>query len=238
MFYFDTHIHLQDFKTPVFSNLKNVGIKKCICVSAKLSDWEKVVYLYEKHPNFIIPAFGLHPWYVNETNFNWEQVLEKLLQKYPVAVIGECGIDMLKNPDYKTQKKVFIKQMDLAKKYDRTLLIHAVKADMILNDLWEMMPKKFVFHSFNARTDLLKKVLNYGGYISFNQKVLHNKQSKELISMVPIDKILVESDAPYQSQVEDIAVIVEKMSQIRKENVEILGQALYKNALELIRNDK
>ncbi|MBE6450494.1 MAG: TatD family deoxyribonuclease [Alphaproteobacteria bacterium] len=234
--YFDTHIHLQDFEQDIFSVLKK--IQKCICVSAKVSDWEKVAQIYEQYPDMIVPAFGLHPWYINNTAKNWEQELETYLKKYPLAMVGECGLDRLKSKDEQAQKDVLIKQINLAKKYNRTMLLHMVKADMWLQDIWELLPQKFVFHSFNANTDLLKKVLQFGGYVAFNKKILKNKQANEIVSLVPSDKILIESDAPYQSSVDDMIELTTTLADIRKEKLEVLLQHLYNNASELMKNDK
>ena len=235
MRFFDTHIHLQDFDTDIFSVFEK--IQKCVCVSAKISDWENVASLYEKYPKLIIPAFGLHPWYANNTTPDWDSKLELYLIKYPNALVGECGFDKLKSENKQIQEDAFIKQISLAKKYNRALIIHAVKATEWLDEIWNLLPDKFVFHSFNARTNLLKKVLDNGGYIALNKKILQNKQATEIINSISLDRILIESDAPYQSQVEDIFPFVERLAQVRKEKLEVLVEALYKNALELVKND-
>ena len=82
MDFFDTHIHWQDFAdTNVINLLKEGQISKCICISAKQTDWQKVADIYEKYPDTIVPAFGLHPWYVYEKTSDWAKQLETYLQK-------------------------------------------------------------------------------------------------------------------------------------------------------------
>lgn len=239
MVYFDTHIHLQDFKkTEILSMLENAKIRKCICVSAKQSDWEKVANLYEKYADIIIPSFGLHPWYANAVQSGWQNELEFYLSKYPSSLVGECGFDRLKAVDYATQKDVFLSQINLARKYNKGLIIHAVKADEWLNDVWKLLPSKFVFHSFNARTNLLKKVLNNGGYVAFNKKVLKNKQINDFVLALDINRLLLETDAPYQSQVEDLDAFIESLSVICNEKLEVLIKRLYANATEFVENGK
>ena len=239
MEFFDTHIHLQDFAdTDILRLLKDEQISKCICVSAKQTDWQKVADIYEKYLDVVVPAFGLHPWYVHEKTSDWAKQLETYLQKYPVSLIGECGFDRLKNVDYIKQKDVFITQINLAKKYNRALLIHAVKSNEWLDDVWKLLPEKFVFHSFNARLDLLKKILLYGGYVAFNKRFLKNKQAKEILSYMPLDKILLESDAPYQSNIAELQQLLKEIALIKNENIEKLSENIYANAMEIFANGK
>ncbi len=239
MAYFDTHIHLQDFdNADIIDLLKTGKISKCICVSAKQEDWEKVALLYEKYTDIVVPAFGLHPWYVDTKSKTWITELEKYLIKYPSAMVGECGFDRLKNPVYEEQKEVFLSQIDLAKKYNRTLLIHAVKADVWMENIWQILPKRFVFHSFNAHIEQLNRIISHNGYVSFNIKIFNNKQSNEILLKTPVEKMLVETDAPYQSDVTDLEMLVKKIAVIRNEKLEDLILSLYDNAMELYENEK
>lgn len=237
MFYFDTHIHLQDFDdTNVINLLKDGQISKCICVSVKQTDWQKVADIYEKYPDVIVPAFGLHPWYAHEKTSDWAEQLEIYLQKYPLSLIGECGFDALKNVAFDVQNEVFNLQISLANKYNKSLIIHAVKADVWLNNIWNILPEKFVFHSFNARVELLKKIKKYGGYVAFNKKILKNKQAKEIILEADADKLLIETDAPYQSNIADLSFLIENLALIRNENVADLAECVYDNAEEFVKN--
>ena len=237
MDFFDTHIHLQDFDDANVINLLKEGqISKCICVSAKQTDWQKVADIYEKYPDTIVPAFGLHPWYVYEKTSDWAKQLETYLQKYPVSLIGECGFDRLKNVDYIKQKDAFITQINLANKYKKGLIIHAVKADVWLDDVWKLLPEKFVFHSFNSRIDLLNKITKHNGYLAVNMKILKNKQAKEIILKTDITKLLVETDAPYQTKITDLGTLIENLALIKNENVADLSKFVYANAKEFVKN--
>lgn len=238
MDFFDTHIHLQDFAdTNVINLLKEGQISKCICVSAKQTDWQKVADIYEKYPDTIVPAFGLHPWYVHEKTSDWAEQLETYLQKYPLSLIGECGFDRLKNKDFDIQKDVFLSQINLAKKYNRTLLVHAVKADIWLKEFWDILPHKTVFHSFNAHLEQLKPIIQNDFYVALNIKVLQNKDGAEIIRQIPKNRMLFETDAPYQSNVADLQKLLQKIASILNENLEELSSRLYANATEIIKND-
>lgn len=234
MDFFDTHIHLQDFdNTNVIKLLKEGQISKCICVSAKQTDWQKVADIYEKYPDIIVPAFGLHPWYAHQKTSDWAEKLETYLLKYPLSLIGECGFDRLKNKDFDMQKDVFLSQINLAKKYNRTLLVHAVKADIWLKEFWDILPTKTVFHSFNAHLEQLKPIIQNGFYVALNIKILKNKDCNDIIWQIPKDKMLFETDAPYQSNIDDLHELLQKVASILNENIEELSLRLYANAMEI-----
>lgn len=235
--YFDTHIHIQDFKQSAAETIKLLqqqGINRCVCVSAMEADWEKVAALYEQFPQTVVPAFGIHPWYAEKISFGWRHRLQKLLQRFPTALIGECGLDRLKNPNLKNQEKVFKIQIDLAETFQRPLLIHAVKSFEWLQKFWGVLPEGYVFHSFNGPPQLLKKVIDSGGYAAFNFKIFQTKSAEQILKMIPPQRILFESDAPFQSQPHDIAAMCRRIAAIRAENEDELEKIVYQNSLKMI----
>ena len=245
MQFIDTHIHLQDFKsncaTDIINQAQKVGVKRLICVSSITADWAKVAEMATKFAPFVIPAFGLHPWYVEEAEDNWAQKLESYLQAFPKALIGECGLDKLKNPNFEKQGEVFAQQIDLAKKYSRPLIIHAVKAEEWLNNFWKKLPESFVFHSYTSRAELAQKIIKSGGFIGFNFSLLRSKHKEKLLSALPPDKILLETDGPYQGPIkgEDVlpTMLLELLAEIaaiRGEDKEALAMRIYQNSEEFI----
>ena len=121
MQFIDSHIHLQDDKIrnaqQIIAEMKKLGFVKAVCVSSHEQDWEKVAKIADENPEFIIPAFGIHPWYISEISSEWQHKLENLIKKYPNAWIGECGLDRLKAQQWEGQEEVFTHQINLAKKY-------------------------------------------------------------------------------------------------------------------------
>ncbi len=235
--FFDTHIHLTDFRDispdDLILRLKENDIKKCVCVSATPSDWEKTAQFARNFPSVVIPAFGLHPWYINKSPANLQQTLEKYLLQFENATVGECGFDRLKNTDLSAQQKIFDIHLALAKKYDRPLILHAVKADGIMQQYDSLLPSKTVFHSFTGSLERLKQINKFGFFISLNLKSLHKKNAIEIVCKIPKERLLIETDAPYQSMPSDLRSVSQKIADLRVDSVENVENFVYKNAMEV-----
>ena len=211
----DTHIHLQDYNEEKLKTIINAarqaGVKRMICCGTAPANWKKVSDLAQSYPDEIVPAFGLHPWHIGETAADWEEQLEYWLRQYPEALIGECGLDGIKDKQPEPQCSVFQKHIELAEKYRRPLIIHAVRCWGMMEKFWNILPEKFVFHSFNASTEILKKIIKCGGYVSFSFSILKNKERQKVISTVPAEKILTETDGPYQAEEKGIINLPERL---------------------------
>ena len=182
MTYIDAHCHL--LKESEFSDARLVGVEKILVNSAHMSDWEKVQSLKE-----IIPSIGIHPWYAKEATGDWDKKMEKMLIENSALQVGEIGLDRLK-PDFEKQKRVFLTQLKLAQKYGRIASIHCVRA-------WgEMMPllhpfkkdTQMLFHGFTGDKIVVGFLADSKSYFS-----VHNDKK---ISLIPQDRLLIESDAP------------------------------------------
>ncbi len=220
----DSHIHLQDYKTKdaqqnIFC-LQQLDFIKVAAVSAEFTSWDKVAEYAENYPDFVVPAFGLHPWYISEAPENWLFVLEEKLQKFSLAAIGECGLDFLKSKeDKEKQEEVFTAQIELSKKYNRPLNIHLLKAEEKASALMPQMPVKFVLHSFSGSINFLRRALDFGAYISISAAVLRRKESEKIIRYIPSERLLLESDGPYLSDYNAIPELAQSVAAIRGEDV-------------------
>ncbi len=239
--FFDTHIHLTDFegisKNALMEKLKRNGVEKCICVSAHRSDWEKVAGLAHDFPFEVIPAFGLHPWYADESNGRWKDELSEYLKEFPESLIGECGFDALKSRDKDLEEEVFKTQLELAFEYNRPLLLHMVKADLFLEHYWGRLPEKSVFHSFSGQDELLKKILKFEHYISVNKCFFKKKNAQSILEKTPLEKLFLETDAPYQSNIEDLGYVLRQVAEIKDEKAEKLGEKIYVNTMRVLIDD-
>lgn len=196
--FIDTHIHLQDFK-PDFAPqvLKNSAAQKLILIATQPADFPKISALIKAHPQKMIGAFGIHPWYKDEP-FSIEELKQKLIE-FPNALIGEIGVDELREKVNDKQHQLFSAQLDVAKEYHRPVIIHAAKAFMALKEHEKELEKvRYVHHGFVKNQELLKFIINTGGYIGLSSLFLKQEKAQKLWEMMPKDRILFETDAPYR----------------------------------------
>ena len=229
----DSHIHLQDYKEKnkqqIIKNMQAIGFSKIICASSHPSDWDKVAALTLSAPNFIISAFGIHPWYVNQAVANWQVLLVEYLNKFPLAIIGECGLDNLKADNKDLQERIFCDQIKIAKNFNRPICIHALKADNQIEKLLPQMPNKFMIHAFHGSLQFLQKALNFNGYISISSAILRQKNHVDIIKQIPLNRILSESDGPYMSSFEKIDDFVSYVAKIKNIDKITLTKQIYCN---------
>lgn len=244
MEFIDLHIHLQDYKanfaTDIVKKAQKSGLKKMVCTGTSSRDWEQVAQWSRQNPQLIVPAFGLHPWHVAAEQSGWEEKMLNFLEAFPRALVGESGLDRLK-PDEDMQKKFFERQIKMASDLHRPLIIHAVRAFSVFDSLFASLPEKFMFHSFNARTEQLLDILRHGGYVSFNASILKNRDFEKISKTVPADRILFESDGPYQPKDKGgistpffIPELIALFAKARGENADELAERAYQNSLEFI----
>ena len=207
----DTHAHL-DFPElynrldEVLSNALEHDVKRIVTISTNLNKIKKIIKISENHQE-IFHTVGVHPNEVlkDKNNSNYDLLLE--LSKNPKCVgIGECGLDYHYGKETKKEQKLsFITQIKAARATGLPLIIHARDADKdmieILESEYKKGPFKAILHCFSSGKELALCGLELGFYISFSGIVTFKsaKLIQEIATIVPEDKILVETDAPYLS---------------------------------------
>jgi TatD DNase family protein len=226
MSYADSHIHLQDYKTQDIKNIVNTaqknGVSFFVNVSSHPTDWQKVADLADMYP-CVIPAFGIHPWFTANAPKNWKQDLERYLIKYPHAFVGECGIDRLKNEDIDMQTEILLSQIELAIAYNRPLIIHSVKADAPMRNLFAKLPQKTIFHSFTGSVEWGRQIQQNGFYIGLNFSVLRKKNVAEIIKNLNLAQILLETDGPYQNLEHRVETLPQNLPSLAEKIAQILN---------------
>lgn len=246
----DTHCHL--FMDPLYSNVEGVltrafknGVRGMVVPSVELESWEKVRELADN--KMVFPALGLHPWYADEKLDTG--TLEKLLIETDSVAIGEIGLDFkIENPDRTIQIAVFRTQLNLAAELDLPVIIHCRGAfDEMLSILSENEYDgrlKGVIHAFTRGPQLAERFLELGFYLAFGGGVTRPraKRARKSAASVPLNRILLETDAPSigmdgvePERVEpaDVERVCSSLAQLRGITFEEAARATTANAREL-----
>lgn len=196
----DAHIHLQDERFDadrdrLIRQAENKGVTSFFCASTRPQDTQYVIGLAQKNPR-IIPFIGTHPWFSDEYD---PQAFEATLRHYPNAGVGEIGLDGLRG--WPNQEIVFQDQLNAAARLNRPCVIHCVKsfdpAARIIKQA-KKLPPALLFHGFSGTKQQADFFLRFNAYFSFSGSVLSDRKTKThtLLSALPADRILVETDAP------------------------------------------
>lgn len=208
----DAHNHLQDPRLgdplPVIAAMRDAGIRRCVVNATCEADWSAVEALAAAHPDLVIPSFGIHPWHAHEASNGWQRRLEKLLENHPLAGVGECGLDQwVSSPSIDVQMPVFLDQVEIARRLDRPLTVHCLKAWGPLIDAFSRSaPPRFLMHSFGGSIEIARRLIPLGARFSCSGYFLHQRKAAALdvFRQLPEDRILLESDAPDMAPPENL----------------------------------
>lgn len=248
---FDTHTHIyedqfaNDYQEVIKRAVDN-NVKLIMLPSDSISEAKKALALANQYP-FIYCAIGIHP---SETEgLDLEATLleeEKLLLSSPkVKALGEIGLDYhFENSDEvkNRQKLFFIKQIELANKLHFPIIIHSRDAAAdTLAIIKEHKPLYgFVFHCFSYSYEVMKEVIALGGYIGLDGPVTYKNAvtPKKVAVNVPLNRLLLETDAPYLAPVPHrgernepsfIVNVASMISQLRNMTFDELCLVTYQN---------
>ena len=257
MEYFDTHAHYDDEKfeddrEDVLQKVYNSGVSKCINMGCDFESSKKAIEIANKH-EFIYCGVGLHPEEIpqNEDEM-WKTILkikELAINNKKVVAVGEIGLDYYWRQDNKElQKKAFIKQIEIANELKLPISIHTRNAidDMIAIIREYKIDCGGVLHCCPFNRELVKHGLENGLYIGFGGTVTfkNSKNAKEIVNMVPNNKIVIETDSPYLSpepkrgtknDSSNLKFVVEKLAEYKNITSEEMAKITYRNASDLFK---
>lgn len=245
---FDSHAHYNDEKfeqdrEELLKEIYNSGVTKLVNAGYSLESSKTAIEIANSH-EFIYATVGISPNDIE--GFKKEDLNEitKLAQNKKVVAIGEIGLDYYWNKENKDlQKEVFVSQIEIANKLNLPIVIHTREA---IYDTLEILKnnncnKKGIFHCCPFNVDLVREGLKLGFYISFAGPTTfkNSKNANEIINMVPLSKMLIETDSPYLSpeplrgrrnDSRNVKYIAQKIAKVKQISEEEVAKATYENA--------
>jgi len=247
MDFFDSHAHyndeyFKDKKDELIPKMYKDEITNIVCAGYNLAGSKEAIEIANKYPH-IFATCGISPNDIEEQVEKDIEEIENLAKNKKVVAIGEIGLDYYWNKDNKElQKQVFIKQIELANRLNLPIVIHTREAVMDTLEILKTHPvnKKGVFHCCPLNQELIKEGLKLGFYISFSGNVtFKNAKSAGCIELVPLDKILIETDSPYLSPEPhrgekntslNVKLVAAKIAEVKNEKIEKIAEITRKNA--------
>lgn len=202
----DSHCHIDftDFdadRSEVIQRAQQQGIEKIIVPGVQRSSWDRVRHCSDSYPA-LYPCYGLHPYFISEHKKTDIQALQTYIDQHRPVAIGECGLDFfLRDLDRELQQFYFEQQLDIALQADLPVVIHARKStEAVIDAIKQRRSLRGMIHSYSGSYQQALKLINLGFYLSFGGPVTFEKATRlrKLVSQLPLDCLLVETDAPDQ----------------------------------------
>lgn len=250
MEFFDSHSHYNDEKYNVDrkqiieENYKK-GITNLLCAGYSLDSSKFAIQLSTEYEH-VYASCGISPNDIDEYVDEKIEEIRKIAKSEKVVAIGEIGLDYYWNKDNKEkQKEVFIKQINIANELNLPIIIHTRDAVMDTLDVLKKnnVNNKGIFHCCPLNIELVKEALKLGFYISFSGNItFKNAKPDEIIKIVPLDKILIETDCPYlapepnrgkRNDSSNLIYIADKISKIKGIDIEKIAKITYENAKKI-----
>jgi TatD DNase family protein len=163
------------------------------------SDVLELVNQYPWEFDTTVPVYsiGIHPWYIKEERLEQDlQIIEDKLQSEACLALGECGLDKRIEIPFDVQQAVFEKQIALAEKYKKPLVLHCVAAFQEVIEIKKRLQitVPIIIHGFSKNEQVAKQLIVNGFYLSFGKYLLRNPELKAVFQSIPNDRFFLETD--------------------------------------------
>ncbi|MDD3417224.1 MAG: TatD family hydrolase [Lachnospiraceae bacterium] len=201
-FLMDAHMHFDLYKKreDVLSYIE-AHHSYTIAVTNLPELYERYYQLYANFKHIKI-ALGFHP----ELVFQCQRQLPVFLKYVEITrYIGEVGLDFTTQDkaNKEIQREVFCKIVDACQKDDKILSVHSRRAEAECLQILKQFKGKVIMHWFSGSARILKEALEMGCYFSINQQMLLSKNGRGIVDALPMNRILIESDAPFSKGMEE-----------------------------------
>lgn len=246
---FDTHAHYDDDsfdidRDELLSSLPKNDVKFVINQGIDIKTSKFSIELAEKY-DYIYAAVGIQPQEVYKEE-NLEEI-KKLATHKKVVAIGEIGLEYHYDvAPHELQIDYFEKQIKIANELNLPIVVHNREAHLDTLTVLKRTPsnKSGVIHCFSGSVETAREFLNLGYYLGFDGPITFKnaKTALEVLDYIPLDKILVETDAPYLTPIPFrgnrnnsmyIKYILEKIAEIKKIDINKISDIIFENSLNL-----
>ena len=248
---FDTHAHydhgkFNDDRGVRLSALYSEGVSNIINIGSSMGSSKRSVCLAEEY-EFIYATVGVHPHEAKTLTDNKLQELEQLAKHKKVIAIGEIGLDYHYNHSPQDIQIYWFKsQLALSERLDMPVVIHSRESDDdVFQIIMDSNARKGIIHSFSSTAELALEYIKLGFYIGIGGVITFDKTGRlqDVVSKIPLESILLETDAPYltpaphrgkRNESPYLIHVAEKIAKIKKTTCEQVINTTYENAKKFV----
>jgi TatD DNase family protein len=244
----DTHCHLDilDDAEGAIARMREHGVERAVTIGVDLASSEWAVRAAGEHDE-LWATVGLHPHDAKDRTDALMSRLEELAGHQRVVAVGEAGLDYhYDNSPREAQRESFAEQIALAKRTGNALVVHSRDAwdDTFAILETEGMPERTVFHCWSGDAENARSAVSLGATLSFSGTVTFRNAEilREAAKMTPLDRIVVETDAPFltphphrgkRNEPAYVRLVAEEIARVRTTSVEAIVRATGENAARL-----
>jgi len=210
-----------NFHTHQFTNQSNI----VELVNQYPKDFDAAISFY---------SIGIHPWYIDENRIDEDlRIIEEKLQTPNCLAIGECGLDKRIEVPFDLQISVFEKQLELAEKFKKPVVIHCVAAFQEVMAIKKKMKIEvpMIIHGFSKNNQLADQLIAAGFYLSFGKYLVKNPDLKTVFQNIPNDRFFLETDTIEES----IQQVYELASEYKGLKLKELQELIWSNYRRLFK---
>ena len=247
----DTHIHLDEEayapdREEVIARQRESGVEAMIIPGVNAASIEGIFAVAHNHPDYCYPALGFHP---QDVKADWQEqwtIIDQAIRahKEEIVAIGEIGFDYYWDTTFKDeQREVFQRQLDLAEELNLPVMIHSREATEDTLNVLKTAHVRGVIHCFNGSKEVALQYLQMGFYLGIGGVLtFKNCKLSETLEVVPLDRIVLETDGPYlaptphrgeRNESRLMIHVAERLAQVYNCSVEQIIETTSRNARQL-----
>ena len=246
--YFDTHAHYDDEafdedRYELIEEMHKNGVDNIINIATDMESCKTTMALAQKY-DYIYAAVGVHPHEVKDMKKEDINKITEYCKYDKIVAVGEIGLDFHYDCDKELQKVVFRKQLELAEKYNKPVIIHSRDCIQETYDILTEYHVKGIMHCYSGSVEMAVKFNKIGFYIGVGGISTFKNASKivSVIKKIPLEYILLETDSPYLTpepfrghvnEPANISIIFKKICDIKGLDYQEGERVLYRNLVSL-----